>query len=287
MRRFLSVVGSVLLVFAMLLGLATSANAATGSPDDEVNAYFTAFLHRAPEAGPNDYVNRVHEDCKWGLLQAAYNIGDSAESHNANPAVADKVTAAYRGLLGRDPDASGLDTYTAATNARGFRFTIMDLMASDEFHGRLNSICNGHTTSNVNVLSPNSAVGAATGLMDAAYTESKACSIGVISGAATSIAAAAASGPAAAVAAIQGAAFAVRGYASSPIRACWTTIQTIRAANRIIELASFYGDDNPTFIGMHQWEVRKHVWDPKVCHVTMWYGPGPSEYETTQVEFNC
>jgi hypothetical protein len=221
------------------------------------------------------------------LLQAAYNIGDSAESHNANPAVTDQVNAAYRGLLGRDPDASGLQTYTAATNARGFRFTIMDLMASDEFHGRLNAICNGHTTSNVNVLPADRTFSAAVGLMDAALEEGKACQISAVATAVNLVVAAPAGASLATVAAIKGAAFAVRSVEAAPFSSCRTWIETVRTAEKIIDLADLYGSANPTFIGMHQWETKKHVWDPRKCHVTTWFGPGPSDYKTSEVEFVC
>jgi hypothetical protein len=88
-------------------------------------------------------------------------------------------------------------------------------------------------------------------MMDAAKTEAAACSIGAIGTAANLILSAPADA-AAAVAAIRGASFAVRAYASSPIAACWTTVQTIRTADRIVSLASWNDRNNGTFIGMHQ-----------------------------------
>ena len=103
------------LVVVMCMGLSIPAMAANA---DQAGAYVTqlyrGLLGREPEdAGKILYVNQLlNNGVKAGAI--AESIAGSAEFRNRVLTNEEYITAIYRGLLGREPDAEGMASLKSA-----------------------------------------------------------------------------------------------------------------------------------------------------------------------------
>jgi hypothetical protein len=154
MRHLLRLV-PVLVVIALALALAVArspaAYAMNGNvPDNrpataqgEITAYYWHGVNRDPDPGGlAQYMSFANQNCLWGVQSAGFQILNSAEAHNVwqnNPQTLAGML--YAALLNRPPDPGGLATYTSAIQQRGLAWAIASMMASDEYHTRLATIC--------------------------------------------------------------------------------------------------------------------------------------------------
>jgi len=123
------------LVATLCMGLAVPAMAASASQAEAyVTQLYRGLLNREPEdAGKVTYVNQiVNNGAKAGTI--AETIAGSAEFRARILTNEEYVTALYRGLLGREPDANGLATYKGALDVGYSRNWVFEqLLSSLEF----------------------------------------------------------------------------------------------------------------------------------------------------------
>ncbi|MER6288394.1 hypothetical protein [Streptomyces sviceus] len=294
--RLLRARGLMMAVLAALLISAAPgvANADIGRPNNaetDIENYYREFLGRPSDPGGfNSYRNRMWSDCKFGVLAAGMMIGDSQEAHNHLRTPNAFVPAMFRALLNRNADSGGLQTYVNAVNARGYRWAIRDIQASQEFHNRLNAMCQGRRGSMTqNELKPDQAISAAIGINDAGMTLIKACAVGsVISltgGLATKSLYAASKAIKAAKLALG---VAIKKGAAGDCIAAYKVLQT---ADDVVTSARYEpgvtspGYNNPTYVYLQQW--TKWEWNGRWCHLQMGAGPSAPERSWREVKFRC
>ncbi|MBQ2896603.1 MAG: DUF4214 domain-containing protein [Oscillospiraceae bacterium] len=123
------------LVVAMCMGLAIPARAVTAEDAGKyVTQLYVGLLGRNPdEGGKVTYINMmVNNGAKAGTIAEA--IAGSAEFRARVLTNEEYVTALYRGLLGREPDANGMATFKGALDVGYSRNWVLEqLLSSLEF----------------------------------------------------------------------------------------------------------------------------------------------------------
>ena len=126
------------LVVVMCMGLTLPALAANATQADAyVTQLYRGLLNREPDdAGKVTYINQiVNNGMKAGAV--AESIAGSAEFRARVLSNEEYVTALYRGLLGREPDANGLATFKGALDVGYSRNWVFEqLLSSLEFTER-------------------------------------------------------------------------------------------------------------------------------------------------------
>ena len=126
------------LVATLCMGLAVPAMAANASQAEAyVTQLYRGLLNREPDdAGKLSYVTQiVTNGAKAGTI--AESVAGSAEFRARILTNEEYVTALYRGLLGREPDAAGLATFKGALDVGYSRNWVFEqLLSSMEFTQR-------------------------------------------------------------------------------------------------------------------------------------------------------
>jgi hypothetical protein len=157
-RHLLAALLSWVLAAVVVLTLgAVPARASDGrspTPEAELTALYVHGLDRQPDPGGyNNYNWFIQQDCRWGVLDASFKILNSAEAHSRwrnNPQ--DLAGMLYAALLDRAPDPGGLSTYTETIAQRGLPWSTSQMLASEEYNGRLGRMCAGSRSSNATML---------------------------------------------------------------------------------------------------------------------------------------
>lgn len=119
------------LVATLCMGLAIPAMAVSQSQAEAyVAQLYEGLLGRAPDdAGKVAHVNMIlNNGSKGGAVAEA--IAGSAEFRNRTLSNEEYVTALYKGLFGRTPDAGGMNTYKGALDAGYSRNWVLEQMLS-------------------------------------------------------------------------------------------------------------------------------------------------------------
>lgn len=151
------------------------------SPNGELRAFYQHALNRAPDPeGERTYINLVEKDCKAGVLRFSYDILTSSEAEGYLRAPDRQTNAIYMTLLNRAPDSDGSIYYLAMNRNEGIDRSIVDIMASQEYHNRLTKICQGRESSTVGVLNGDEVAQSVNNLLTGASVGSVACGINTL-----------------------------------------------------------------------------------------------------------
>jgi hypothetical protein len=100
--------------------------------------YQALFGREADAAGLNDTITQLQR----GQLQQRVNaMINSAEfkTRNANKPANEMLNQLYRGLLDRDPDASGTNAYQGQLQNRRYADVVLHMLQSEEFRNKVNA----------------------------------------------------------------------------------------------------------------------------------------------------
>lgn len=278
----------LMLAFALLTStvIVSPVHAADGraiSPEGELDALYRHGLGRAADGGGwQFYTERIHRDCRWGVLRASYEILTSPEALNRWRTPENLVGAIYAGLLDRAPDPDGFATWVNVTRVRGFPLAVTNVLASPEYRGRLNRICagrEGREPAQAAVLSPTESLNVYRGLWDASKWLAAGCGIQLV----------------AFVTPIQGAHLALpivqKALKLAKAAEAYDLIfGTCRAWYEIFSAAkhgwSLARLDYPVFWRM---DTQSHhdLWPPDECTTWIRVGPNPSRPVTYKAQYPC
>jgi hypothetical protein len=263
------------------------AQAAVGRPNNaeaEIRAYYDEFLGRpADSGGYTQYINRVYEDCRHGILASGMMIGDAAEAHGRWPSPEAFTRAMYRALLNRDADPGGYNTYVNVIRHRGYRWAITDIQASGEFHNRLGAMCNGRRgIGNQNVVKPQLANDLAIDISNAGFTLVAACGVNQVM---QMVGMGKLKKTYQATEAIKSAKFALKNFVGKS-NECKAAFKVLTIADKMIRLADTGGGaHNPVY--MLENTRTDWRWNGKFCITKLGAGPSAADREVIEVTYRC
>jgi Ca2+-binding EF-hand superfamily protein len=125
-------------VFALSPALAFAQQPCTSDARQVVDAIYQQVLERSPDAGAQGWIDRLSGG-QASVRDLVREIAKSNEhvqrflSTSNRDAQQQSVTYLYRHLLGRQPDASGANTYLGIVSSQGVQTAVDRLMASSEY----------------------------------------------------------------------------------------------------------------------------------------------------------
>ncbi|MEV1295184.1 hypothetical protein [Pseudonocardia sp. NPDC049635] len=138
------------------------------TPDSELAAIYQHAFTRAPsEAERERDLKLAAEDCHWGVLDFSFKAMTSPEARGRwDNDPQDLAGMLYAGLLNRAPDAEGLQTSTSNIQQRGLDWATTEMLASPEYHQRIDRICQGQPSSGAAMMTWSDAVETAESVVD-------------------------------------------------------------------------------------------------------------------------
>ena len=122
----------------MTPALASAQQPCTSDARQVVDAMYQQVLERAPDAGAQGWIDRL-ADGRATVRDLVREIAKSGEHTQRFLSTANRdaqqqaVTYLYRHLLGRQPDASGMNTYLNIVNSRGVASAVDSIVSSAEY----------------------------------------------------------------------------------------------------------------------------------------------------------
>ncbi|MEV1292742.1 hypothetical protein [Pseudonocardia sp. NPDC049635] len=136
------------LVLPLAVAVAPEALATDGrdrTPTGELAAVYQHAFTRAPSGAERERdLQLAGMDCHWGVLDFSFRAMTSPEARGRwDNDPQDLAGMLYAGLLDRAPDAEGLQTSTRSIQQRGLEWATTEMLASPEYHRRIDRICQG------------------------------------------------------------------------------------------------------------------------------------------------